>query len=241
MVERVRVLSEAVLAKAHLKLKDKTPRIVVDQYKNEKTTRRMDRELGRAPGPMLGEARDFSQKKRSSLGAAMLVYDEAEDCATVYKLALLGLPNIAITRNLGIHKDTFYTWLKTYPQFCMALELGRERADAEVADALHRRATGFHHRTEKIFQFQGQEVVVPYDEYVVPDVAAAIYWLNNRGKGRWKTRSSEEHVDSEGNTINTGRPPNITINAVQIVREGQPALAEAPSPVQTIEGELSDE
>lgn len=110
------------------------------------------------------------------------------------KLALLGATVKDLSEFFGITQDTLYSWQKRYPEFHRQLELGRAMADANVADSLYRRATGYTRQTEKAFQYQGAPVVVAYEEDVQPDVVAGIFWLKNRRKDTWKDRH-EHQVD----------------------------------------------
>jgi hypothetical protein len=110
------------------------------------------------------------------------------------KLALLGATNADIVDFFGITMATLQSWERRYPEFHRQLELGRAAADANVADSLYRRATGFRRKVQKAFQHQGTPVVVETEEDVQPDTIAGIFWLKNRRRDVWKDRH-EHQVD----------------------------------------------
>ena len=60
------------------------------------------------------------------------------------------------------------------------MKVGKEPANDRVKMALYRRAVGYERQSEKIFQFQGGEVRIPFIEVIEPDVRAAEIWLRNK-------------------------------------------------------------
>lgn len=120
-----------------------------------------------------------------------------------YKHCLLGATPRHVADLLKVDEDTIYRWMKAHPEFGAAMEQGRVDADANVARSLYKKATGYTHRAVKVFQYQGQPVVVPYTEIVPPDTEAAKFWLKNRQPEMWKEKVEVEEkpdiaiVDSE--------------------------------------------
>jgi len=94
--------------------------------------------------------------------------------------------------------QTIYNWRKTYPEFKEAVLDGKERADTQVANALHKRAIGYEHEAVKIFAntTTGNVVQVPYIEHYPPDAGAAKMWLTNRTK-HWKDKQVVEIEDPD--------------------------------------------
>src|SRR6185437_1418583 len=68
---------------------------------------------------------------------------QAEHADLVRKFALLGATNDKIAELIGVSHSTFEEWLVLYPELAFALNRGREHADAEVVDALFKRARGW--------------------------------------------------------------------------------------------------
>jgi hypothetical protein len=107
-------------------------------------------------------------------------YDEQ-----VRKLCLLGSIDREIADFFNVTETTINNWKIEHPSFFEAIKEGREKADTTVADSLYKRANGYEHPEDQIFQFQGSPVVVPTIKHYPPDSTAAIFWLKNRSK-KWR-------------------------------------------------------
>lgn len=105
-----------------------------------------------------------------------------------YKHALLGATPLHVASLLEVSEQTVYDWMGSHPEFRAAMEQGRRDADANVARSLYKKATGYTHQAMKVFQYQGEPVVVPYVEVVPPDTEAAKFWLKNRQPDQWKEK-----------------------------------------------------
>jgi hypothetical protein len=110
------------------------------------------------------------------------------------KLCLLGATDAELADFFGVQESTINNWKLDHPEFLESVKEGKELADANVADRLYQRATGYEHDAVKILtvsqgENQGAAVEqVPYVERYPPDTAAAIFWLKNRQKGKWRDR-----------------------------------------------------
>jgi len=109
------------------------------------------------------------------------------------KLAEMGATDREIADFFGVRERTIYRWQHDFPEFCHALKLGKDVADDRVEKSLYRRAIGYTHDAVKILQFQGQEVIVPYEEHHAPDTTACIFWLKNRRRADWRDKVDHEH------------------------------------------------
>lgn len=118
------------------------------------------------------------------------------------KMCELGATDFDIVEALGVARSTFYKWRLEHKAFSDALKTGKESADDRVESSLYRRAVGYEYDAVKIFQFQGQEVVVPYTEIQHPDVTAAIFWLKNRRPDQWRANPDGGNGDDKPITIN---------------------------------------
>lgn len=103
-----------------------------------------------------------------------------EYCKIGKKMCELGATDADVADALGVHIATMLRWKAQHKEFCDALKVGKEPADARVEASLYRRAVGYHIDNVKIFQFQGAPVEVPFREYIHPDTTACIFWLKNR-------------------------------------------------------------
>ena len=123
------------------------------------------------------------------------------------KMCELGATDFDIVEALGIARSTFYKWRNDHKPFSDALKVGKTVSDDRVEMSLYRKAVGFEYEAVKIFQFQGEEVIVPYTEVVAPDTTAAIFWLKNRKPDQYR-------ANPDGDNGDEAQPLNITINTV---------------------------
>src|SRR5712691_9026359 len=106
------------------------------------------------------------------------------------KLALLGATDQEMADALGIDQGTLDRWKTRHKEFRVAIQLGKIRADAEIAESLYNRARGMSVPAVKIFQGtpEGGPVIVPHQEHLPPDVGAAKLWLSRRRPNLWRER-----------------------------------------------------
>jgi DNA-binding XRE family transcriptional regulator len=123
---------------------------------------------------------------------------KAEYADQAYKLTLLGATDAQLADFFGVTEQTFNAWKKSHPEFLESITRGKDLADAEIAAALYHRAKGYSHPEDKIFNNNGQEMVVPTIKHYPPDTQAASLWLRNRQPGRWRDKQQVEHsVDND--------------------------------------------
>jgi len=113
-----------------------------------------------------------------------------------YKLCLLGATDKELADFFEVDEATINRWKQSEPEFCESIKKGKEIADAEVANKLYHRAIGYEHPEDKIFQYEGEPVVVPTVKHYPPDPTAAIFWLKNRQKDKWRDKQELEHTGS---------------------------------------------
>ena len=105
-----------------------------------------------------------------------------EYCEQALKLCRLGAKDSELADFFHVNEDTINEWKKVHPEFSESLKEGKALADAEVADKLFKRATGYEHKAVKISANpNGDEHVTEYVERYPPDTTAAIFWLNHIG------------------------------------------------------------
>jgi hypothetical protein len=126
-----------------------------------------------------------------------------EICRKVTRYLKLGCTHATVADQLGIAEDTFYAWVKKYPQFSEAVKAGDVEADADVASALYRNAVGYSHPEEKIFYDAQAGEVVRADtvRHYPPNTASAIFWLKNRRRETWRDIRSTELSGVDGQAI----------------------------------------
>jgi hypothetical protein len=115
------------------------------------------------------------------------------------KLAKLGATDREVADFFEIDEATVYRWKHSHPDFCEALKVGKETADARVEQSLYRRALGYSHDAVKIMTVDQQVHVEPYVEHYPPDTTAAIFWLKNRRPQEWRDKNITGFEDKDGN------------------------------------------
>jgi hypothetical protein len=114
---------------------------------------------------------------------------------------------------IGVDRHTVTRWKDEHPEFCAAIELGREDANEDVRRSLLERAKGYSHPAVKIITVSdgkdGAHVEqIPFTQHYPPDTEAAKFWLTNRDPKDWKDKRTQEHTGPNGTPIQiiTGVP-----------------------------------
>lgn len=123
---------------------------------------------------------------------------KAEYAEWAVKLCRLGATDADIARAFEVSETTINAWKHEFVEFSEALKKGKAFADAEVADKLFQRATGYSHPAIKFFMFQGTVIREDYTEHYPPDTTAAIFWLKNRRRDLWNMTQANPDDDGPG-------------------------------------------
>ena len=122
--------------------------------------------------------------------------------ARVTDLCMLGLTNVELASRFEVSQAVFDRWIIDVPEFRAAIFAGREGADAAVANALFRAATGYEHpeddiRTISLGNNQGSELVItPTTKHYPPSDRAVQMWLGNRQRNRWNVLNQAQVAGS---------------------------------------------
>jgi len=120
-----------------------------------------------------------------------------------FKLCLLGATDKELADFFDVNEDTIYEWKKEYPEFSEAIKGGKEEADATVASKLYHRAIGYEHTDTQFATYQGEITdQKEYTKHYPPDTVAAIFWLKNRQKAKWRDK---QEVDLTGKMEQTNK------------------------------------
>lgn len=117
------------------------------------------------------------------------------------KIALLGATDAELAEVFGVGETTLNEWKNIHVEFSEALKKGKMIADSDVADRLYRRAMGFEHPDVDLRVVNGVIVETPITKMYPPDTAAAIFWLKNRQKDKWRDKVDHEHAGKDGAPI----------------------------------------
>lgn len=114
---------------------------------------------------------------------------EPEGLALLEDWARNGLTDEQIAQNMGCAAGTLYEWKKSYPEISEALKKGKEVVDAQVENALLKRALGYEYTEERIevSEKDGRKVI-QIVKHIPPDITAQIFWLKNRRPGTWRDK-----------------------------------------------------
>ncbi|MGN1020329.1 MAG: helix-turn-helix domain-containing protein [Aristaeellaceae bacterium] len=118
-----------------------------------------------------------------------------------------GLTLEQIAEKCGCTRETLRQWRNTYPAISAALKRNADIVDAEVENALLRRALGYQvtetTRELKPDPESGEArltVTREVTKHVAPDTTAQIFWLKNRRPDRWRNRpeadTEQEDIDA---------------------------------------------
>ena len=108
-----------------------------------------------------------------------------------------GLTDEQIANNIGIKRQTLYTWKNKYDDISDALKRGKEIVDIEVENAMFKSAIGFEYDEEvlvKVRKPNGEEEIKikKFKRYAQPNTTAQIFWLKNRKPTEWRDRKETE-------------------------------------------------
>lgn len=114
------------------------------------------------------------------------------DFDKIKKLYLAGWTDEQVCDFIGISVKALHKWKKS-DDFGSILKDWKKDADQRVERSLYERATGYEHKSEKIFQFNGQIIRAETIERYPPDPTSMIFWLKNRNPIAWRDKIDHEH------------------------------------------------
>jgi hypothetical protein len=129
-----------------------------------------------------------------------------------FKLALLGHTNRQMALFFEVSESLFDLWISTHPALKRRIKEGREKADAEVAQSLYRRAVGETVVVERAFQRpDGTVEKVSLTQQMPGDPGAALKWLGLRQRERWSEPAAEVNVNARvAATVTTLDPSKLS-------------------------------
>ena len=112
--------------------------------------------------------------------------------------SLLGAIDEEMAEFFNVSVSTFNKWKKDHPKFSESIRSGKVVADAKVANSLYNRALGYSHPEDKIFNANGEPLVVPTTKHYPPDTKACEFWLKNRQPDKFKDKHEVDHKNNGG-------------------------------------------
>ena len=133
---------------------------------------------------------------------------EAEKLTLLRGWTADGLSDEQIAKNIGINRTTLYDWKKKYSDISDALKKGKEVADYEVENAMHKSAIGYFVEEEKTYVTVVDGIPTKRLEktkkWIPPNTAAQIFWLKNRRPDKWRDKP-EDDQGFGGRVVITGK------------------------------------
>lgn len=139
--------------------------------------------------------------KKKNLGGRPTKYNDKFHPLLVKAAAWSGMTDKEISEYIGISEATLNNWKAKYPKFLESLNEGKNDPNGRVKNALFQRAIGYDCDEDKIFNNNGEALVVPTKKHYPPDPTSMIFWLKNRDKDNWRDK---QHIEHEGLTITLG-------------------------------------
>lgn len=110
-----------------------------------------------------------------------------------------GLTDEQIAYNMGVRRETLYSWMKKYPNISNTIKRGKEVVDRQVENALLKRALGYDYdevtrerrwnEEKEEYEFRETKIVTKHQ---VGDTTAQIFWLKNRKPNEWRDKRETE-------------------------------------------------
>ena len=132
-----------------------------------------------------------------------------------YKLCLLGYTDVELAEFFDVCEATINNWKREYPKFLESIKKGKQEADTNVAESLYKRALGYSHKDTDIKVINDVIVQTPLTKHYPPDTTAAIFWLKNRQKDKWRDKQE------------VGHSGNVTVASVELTADQVKAYNEA--------------
>lgn len=135
------------------------------------------------------------------------------------KLCLLGATDKELADFFGVSEQTLNAWKQAHPEFLESLKMGKDLADATVADRLYKRATGYEHKAVKIVADAktGMDHTVEYIERYPPDTTACIFWLKNRQRAKWRDRVENDTTINGGLSLTNLTPAEVDAEIAKLI------------------------
>ena len=106
-------------------------------------------------------------------------------------LCRLGTDNADLAKVFSVSEATLYRWLDRYPEFGLAVAMGRGEHAGLEKPGMYKRATGYSFRAERIYRANSADpVAADYDYRVHADAKVALRWLRNRQPETWRIGTS---------------------------------------------------
>lgn len=157
------------------------------------------------------------KKSRKGIGGKKTLYDPDTFPLLGEKLARQGLNDREIAAGLCVSPAVYYVYQNKYKEFAEAIKRGKRPANAQVENALLKRALGYEYEETQVDQIMladgtcvGRVKVKTLKKHVAPDVGACAFWLKNRLPDEWREKAVQEITGRNGEAF----IPSVDISAL---------------------------
>lgn len=140
-------------------------------------------------------------RKKSKIGARSKYDENFPALAEGY--ARRGMTDKAIAEALGISQETFYQYLKRYPEFSESIRAGRRPHDIDVENSLLMSAKGYFKPCGKrrtVKDKNGNVIQIEEsveNKWYPPSFNAAVFWLKNRLPDLWRENQDKDNDNAD--------------------------------------------
>ena len=119
-----------------------------------------------------------------------------------YKLTLLGAVDTELANFFNVAEATIHNWKLKHPKFLESIRNGKDIANANVATSMYQKAIGYSHPEDKIFNNNGEPLVVKTIKHYPPDTQAGSLFLRNRTSVagslgiNWRDKTEQEITEN---------------------------------------------
>lgn len=107
-------------------------------------------------------------------------------------LGRLGMGNVELAKFFSVSLATLYRWQDRYPDFGLALAMGRAQGAGLEKPGIFRRATGYAFSAHRDYRLRsGDTVAADFTVRVPADAKVALRWLRNRRPETWRPAEAE--------------------------------------------------
>ena len=108
----------------------------------------------------------------------------------------LGVDTAELAEILSVSSATLYRWLDKYPEFGLAVAMGRGEYAGLAEPSRYKRAIGYKYRATCVYGLNSaRPVLVEYDQRVLADPKVGFRWLRNRQPARWSLNAQKRTRD----------------------------------------------
>lgn len=126
------------------------------------------------------------------------------------KLCLLGYTDAELADFFEVSESTINKWKLDYPEFSESIKRVRPSLMQKLVTVFIN-AMGFVAPDIDIRVIENRIVETPLEKYYPPDTTAAIFWLKNRQKDKWRDKVDHELTGKDGGAIQIETSPMSTL------------------------------